>query len=137
MPATTRKRCPKDRGGCGQQFTPRRGTRRVFCFACRPEKIAAPPVEPELPAPPRLVEGEMTTKIRAELARLGQADSIPGVLALRLAQTLDDPRLSNAQVPGLVDKLAKILEPLIAAEEPEDDEVDEFTRRARERAESA
>lgn len=79
----------------------------------------------------------MTAAIRAELERLGQAESIPGVLALRLARTLDDPRLSNAQVPGLIDKLGKILQPLADAAPPEDDAVDEFTRRAQERARTA
>jgi hypothetical protein len=141
MPADLRKTCPKSKGGCGAQFTPRRGTRREKCFTCSPERVAgvrqAPPAAAEPAAPGVPVEGETTAMIRSALARAGHLDTVPGALAIRLARTLDDPRLGNAQVSGLVAQLAKLTEPLMRDLPVEDDELDEFTAAMRAKAESA
>ena len=137
MPADLRKTCPKARGGCGKQFTPRRGTRREKCFECSPERTRSGPEAEPAPPTPLGVDGETTAMIRAALVAAGHLNTVPGALAIRLARTLDDPRLGNAQVSGLVSQLAKITEPLMRDLPAEPDQVDEFTAAMRAKAASA
>src|SRR5262245_23777566 len=108
--ATRRKTCPKPKG-CGRQFTPARGTRRLYCYECRPEKTVAGQAS-QAPTTPLPTNGEMAAAVRAELERVGKVGTVAGAIALRLARTLDDPALGAAQVASISDKLMKVMDPL-------------------------
>ncbi len=112
--AATRRTCKSST--CHNQFTPRRGTRRVFCFECRPERtadgpesmavVSSPTGDPSRPA------GDLQRAVQAELESLKQVDTVAGAVALRLARSLDDPALGAAQVSSISAQLIRTLEPL-------------------------
>ena len=132
--AAVRKICPRPKG-CGKRFAPRRGTRRQFCYECRPERTSTP----SDPGPPVALptNGEMATAVTIELERLGQKASVTGVIALKLARALDDPSLGAAQITSVSQRLLATLEPLQKLAPREPDAVDEFTARLREKQASA
>jgi hypothetical protein len=123
---SARLTCPRPKG-CGRKFTPRKGTRRVYCYVCRPEKITEGPESVE--TPPAGVIGALAAAVQAELVRTRESDSVLGAVALRLAHALDDPLLGAAQVSSLSAQLIKIMEPIRTPAARPPDEVDEFTRR--------
>jgi hypothetical protein len=132
----TRKICKSD--GCRRRFTPRRGTRREYCYECRPERtqdvVEAPA---ESAPPPRRLDGPIATTVRAELGRACQLATVTGGVALRLASALDDPNLGAAQVASISAKLLAVMEPLAKLGPQVPDEVDEFSRRLAEKRASA
>lgn len=133
--ANLRKTCPRPKG-CGTKFTPRRGTRRIYCYACRPESTQSGPRSQ--PAPRALpTNGEMAAAVRAELERLEQVGTVAGAIALRLARSLDDPSLGAAQVSSVSAQLTRTLEPLQKRGPREPSVLDEFTRRIHEKQASA
>lgn len=135
--ASLRKTCPRPKG-CGRRFTPRRGTRRAYCYECHPERSATSTSPPEVGAAvPLLTNGEMATAVAAELERLGQKASVTGVIALKLARALDDPSLGATQITSVSQRLLATLEPLQKLAPREPDAVDEFTRRLLEKQASA
>jgi hypothetical protein len=133
----TRKICKSD--GCRRRFTPRRGTRREYCYECRPERTQAAAEAPAdvQQAAPRRLDGPMAVVVRAELERAGQLETVTGGVALRLASALDDPNLGAAQVASISTKLLAVMEPLARLGPQVPDEVDEFTRRLAEKRASA
>lgn len=112
--AATRRTCKKKT--CHNVFTPRRGTRRVFCYECRPERsvdgAASMVTVPPPPGDPSRTDGELQQAVRAELEHLGATGSVAGTVALRLARSLDDPNLGAAQVSSISAQLIRTLEPL-------------------------
>jgi hypothetical protein len=121
--AGTRLTCPK----CRRRFTPRRGTRRVNCYECSPERTQAGPVAAAVPAV--RVEGPTQVAVRVELERSGQSGTVTAAVALRLAAALDDPQLGAAQVASMSAKLLQVMEPLARMGAQVPDEVDEFSAR--------
>jgi hypothetical protein len=120
--AVPQVRCRK----CGRKFTPRRGTRRVNCYECRPERTQA---AEQSAAPVSVLEGATAAAVRAELERSGQAGTVTAAVALRLAVALDDPGLAAAQVASMSAKLLQVMEPLARMGVQVPDEVDEFSAR--------
>src|SRR4051812_24539895 len=112
-------RCRK----CARKFTPRRGTNRVNCYVCRPERTQAPPVAPAR-EPAGRIEGPTAVAVRAELERAGQSGTVTAAVALRLAAALDDPGLAGAQVASMSAKLLQVMEPLARMGAQVPDEVD-------------
>jgi hypothetical protein len=135
--AGTRRTCRT--AGCSRQFTPRRGTRRVYCYECRPEKSAAgaESMSQAPPAPVARIEGPTQAAVRVELERSGQAGTVTAAVALRLAAALDDPGLAAAQVASMSAKLLQVMEPLARMGVQVPDEVDEFSARLAEKRASA
>lgn len=125
-------RCRK----CGRKFTPRRGTRRVNCYVCRPERTQAGPVAAAA-EPVGRIEGATAVAVRAELERAGQSGTVTAAVALRLAVALDDPGLAAAQVASMSAKLLQVMEPLARMGVQVPDEVDEFSARLAEKRASA
>lgn len=142
-----RVRCPGKRGKpCGRQFTPRRGTTRKFCYVCSPEASPVGPASMSGPAPvvalpdvlaPPPVDGEVTKAVRAELERCSAAGTLAGALALRLARSLDDPRLAAGQVSSITAQLERTMAPLAPRAPREPDAADEIAARAAAKAASA
>jgi hypothetical protein len=135
--AGTRRTCRTP--GCRRQFTPRRGTRRVYCYECRPERAASGVESMSAPAlePAGRIDGPTALAVRAELERAEQAGTVTAAVALRLATALDDPGLAAAQVASMSAKLLQVMEPLARMGAQVPDEVDEFTRRLAEKRASA
>jgi hypothetical protein len=125
-------RCRK----CARKFTPRRGTNRVNCYQCRPERTQAPLVAPAA-APAGRIDGPTAVAVRTELERAGQSGTVTAAVALRLAMALDDPGLGAAQVASMSAKLLQVMEPLARMGAQLPDEVDEFTARLAEKRASA
>jgi hypothetical protein len=125
--------------GCGRQFTPRRGTRREKCFECSPEKDPGGPESMTPPAGPAALptNGEMAAAVAAELERLDRAGTVAGAIAMRLARTLDDPRLGAAQVSSIAAQLTRTLEPLQRHAPRSADALDEIAARREAKAASA
>lgn len=77
-----------------------RGGRRKMCEHCSPPRRRGPAMAPAValvptPAPDGLTVSDVTTATVAELQRLGQADSVAGVMAVALAKRID-----SGQEPG-------------------------------------
>jgi hypothetical protein len=113
---------------CRKQFTPRRGTRRVNCYACRPERLASGPESMAVESVDAVrFDGEMQQAVRVELERLAAVASVAGAVALRLARSLDDPALGAAQVSSISAQLIRTLEPLQKKAPREPDGMDRAT----------
>jgi hypothetical protein len=135
--AATRLVCKSS--GCGRRFRPRKGTRRVYCYDCRPERSpggAASMSEAAAPVADR-IDGPTAAAVRTELERAGQSGTVTAAVALRLAMALDDPGLGAAQVASMSAKLLQVMEPLARMGAQLPDEVDEFTARLAEKRASA
>ena len=133
------KTCPKPKG-CGRRFVPRRGTNRIYCFECKPERFKSGPEsmsEPAASAAVPLRAGDTAAAVEAELERIGQAKSVAGTVALRLARSLDDPDLGAAQVSSISAQLLRTIEPLQERGPREPDVIDGFSQRLLLKLESA
>lgn len=126
-----RRRCTK----CKKQFTPRRGNRRVTCFVCRPERLKTGPES--MSAPTRAECGPVEAAAIAELERAERLQSLAGQISLRLARDLDSLAMTGSQASSLSAQLLKTVDAATGGAPAEPDEIDEFTRRAREKRASA
>ncbi len=81
--------------------------------------------------------GEMAAAVAAELERLERSGTVAGAIAMRLARTLDDPRLGAAQVSSLAAQLTRTLEPLQRHAPRSADILDEIAERRAAKAASA
>lgn len=122
-----RMRCRK--AGCSRRFTRPQGSRRIYCPECSPPRK---PVEVEDEEPRRarvLVEGPIVTEVRAELERLDVLRSVEGVVALRIASSLDDPDLAPSSVSAMSGQLARIMAALRERAPRQRDRLDEIGQR--------
>ena len=78
-----RKRCKT----CKRQFTPRRGTNRLHCYECKPERSGN--VVPMHPMHPPSEENSLTSLTRQTLADVGRENTWQGMAAIRLAELVD------------------------------------------------
>lgn len=84
----------------------------------------------EAPAPVELPdEVRVVDVVRAELERCRATRSVAGVIALRLAMTLDDPDLTPAQVSTISQQLERTMTPILASGPRLPDEGDAFAER--------
>lgn len=120
--ADVRRRCvePVGGGSCGREFRPPvRDLEQVRCAEHR--EAPAPVVLPD--------EVRVVDVVRAELERCGSTRTVAGVIALRLALTLDDPELTPAQVSTISAQLERTMAPILAAGPRLPDEGDTFAER--------
>lgn len=110
-----------------------------MCEECSPKDrrnrsiASAPPSDAESSGP-----GLVESTVRAELERVDRLATVAGAIAVKLAQRLDSAVLTGSQASSLSGQLLKTM--AVATEgaiAPEPDEIDEFTRRAREKKASA
>lgn len=124
-------RCKK----CRERFTPPIGTNRIHCFACRPSRAGLTLAPPPGGRPEE--SGDVERAARGELGRSARTGSVAGVVAIRLARVLDSATLTGSQASALSAQLLKTMAVATAGGPVEPDEIDEFTRRAREKRDSA
>ena len=120
------RRCPS----CKRRFLVPRENRRVKCERCSPPRNRGK-VLPEPEAPGRLGPGPVEAVFRAELERAGRHESWLGVLALRAARDLDDPRLTPAQSTAISREVERLMSKALAGVAPEPDFVDDLADRRR------
>lgn len=120
--AGERRRCLElvDGARCDRQFRP--PLRDPDAVRCAEHREAPPRVE--LPVEVRVVD-----VVRAELERCRATRSVAGVIALRLALTLDDPDLTPAQVSTISAQLERSMAPILASGPRLPDEGDAFAER--------
>ena len=107
----------------------------MTCYTCRPERLT---VGPESMSAPRPAErGPVESATIAELERAERLQSVAGQVSVRLARDLDSAALTGSQASSLSAQLLRTMAAATDGAPPEPDEIDEFTRRAREKRASA
>ena len=115
--------------GCRRKFSKPRQSSRVYCTACRPERVratGAPEGEPVVP--PLNAPGEVERSLRNALDAANRTDRYQAVLALRLAKQLDSAT-SVAGAQGLASQIASLMEQALDGVPPPPDHVDEMAAR--------
>ena len=125
-PLESRMRCRKP--GCSRRFTRPQGSRRIYCPECSPPRK---PLElDDEPAPVvRRFEGPIVASVRLELEQLDVGTSVEAAIALRIAQSLDDPDLAASSVSALAGQLSRILAGLRERAPRRTDRLDELGER--------
>jgi hypothetical protein len=97
---------------CGQKFTRPHGTRRLYCFDCRP---ATAEIGLHVVPSPIAQQGEsVEARTRAELTTKGQEQSALGAAALVAANQIDTGGLRGMQLAALLKQWADLLEKALA-----------------------
>lgn len=117
--------------GCKRQFRPRKATRRLYCETCRPSRVKPIPEPEPAAAEVASVPGECERTVRGVLEDADRLSSVPGVLAIRLARQLDDPRLPGAQASSLARQVEDLVAKAMVGVKPPADFVDDIAARRR------
>lgn len=97
---------------CGNKFTRPLGTRRLYCFDCRPTQAE---IGLTVVPTPIAQGGEgVEAATRAELAAAGQEGSALGVAALVAANQIDTGGLRGMQLATLLKQWAELLKAALA-----------------------
>jgi hypothetical protein len=122
-----RRTCKK--ATCRKQFTPARGTRREYCYDCRPEKTSPG----QVPAGPSAATeaGPIEAAARAELERVDRLQTVAGQVAVRLARDLDSAALTGSQASSVSAQLLRTMEAATVGAPAEPDEIDAFQAQLR------
>ena len=113
--ADVRRRCvePVEGVACGRRFRPPVGA----------------PREQRCPDHRPVVEGPIVAAVRAELVSLDVLGMVEAAIALRLALSLDDPKLAASSVSAMSGQLTKVLAGLRERAPRQPDRLDEIGQR--------
>lgn len=121
-----RVRCRKL--GCSRRFTRPQGSRRIYCPECSPPRKPAEVAEDQAPSG-EPTEGPIVAAVRAELVSLDVLGMVESAIALRLALSLDDPKLAASSVSAMSGQLTKVLAGLRERAPRQPDRLDEIGQR--------
>lgn len=113
---------------CGQKFTRQQGTRRLYCYDCRP---AATEAGLHVVPSPIVQAGEsVESRTRAELQAAGRLETALGAATLVAANQIDTGGLRGMQLAVLLKQWSELLEKATAdSQEDQADELDLLRQR--------
>jgi hypothetical protein len=102
MPTDRQQYCKKP--GCGNRFTRPQGTRRVYCYQCRPEapKVVQFPGEQFAQPIDAEEDGPLTKLTREALEEGGVLNTWQGAAAMALAKLIDTGKHGASGAAGTI-----------------------------------
>ena len=126
--------------GCEKPLQPATGNRkRLYCDAkCRRRAHKARQASPGVAALPTATTGTLADVVRRDLESADRLATVPGQLAVALAERLVSPGTTASSVATLSKELRALMAEALAGTKPrEGDALDEFTQRLQQKAASA
>lgn len=127
MTGSLKQRCKQ----CGKEFRKIHGTRRIYCFACKPSTT-----EPGLTVVPRPDDAPGVPSVEAATRRAleaaGRLNDHASVAAIKLADQIDNGNLRGMQLAVVAKQWSELMDKALMNAETAADEIDDL-RKARER----